>query len=508
MGLLIGSCSNDFLEKSSLSAIGAETFWKTERDAILGINGVYTVLQEQPMYGGCLNSTGNNGLAQYDCLGDNSYNQYEFEGMGNYVEGNADPNLLMFSNKWNTLYRGIARANLAIENIPTIPLTALSLSKRNAFLGQATFLRALFYMELAMYYEEAPLILKFQSLDEAYVPKNSYEEIKEQIIKDLDFAILNLPVTHPATQYGYATKNAARGLLARFQLYNKNYQAVVDLTTPMLGAFTLEPNYETLFSEAGENSKEIVFSVRFAQGTDNNGEFFSATFASVPKVNIQPMKNAVQTFYDLAGKPIPRTNPASLVKTNRDPRLAASVFFNGDIFNFSNPVATQTFRPAMTATGYGLKKYVRTRNAADGTGVGSKGGQDFIAIRYADVLLMRAEALVELNLLPEVYTLVNQVRKRTSVNMPAIEVAEGTNRTQSQLRSIVRQERRVELMFEGLRFYDLKRWGEVQLAYLRAQNDAVNGYTPQYRGKKSETFAIPLVELDANYNLTQNEAWK
>lgn len=508
MGILMCSCSDDFLALSSLSAINASTFWKTESDAILGINGVYTVLQEQPMYGGCLNSTGNSGLAQYDCFGDNSYNQYEFEGPGNYVEGNADPNLTLFSNKWNTLYRGIARANLAIENIPNIPVSALTVAKRDALLGQAYFLRALFYMELAMYYENVPLILKFQKLEDAYVPKNTYAEVSEQIIKDLDIAIISLPVTHPAGQYGYATKNAARGLLARFQLYNKNYQAVVDLTTPMIGAFTLEPTYETLFSEAGENSREIVFSVRFAQGTDNNGEFFSATFNSAPKINIQPMKNAIQAFYDLTGRPIPRTNPASLVKANRDPRLAASVFFTGDIFNFSNPVATQTFRPAMTATGYGLKKYVRTRIAADGTGVGSKGGQDFIAIRYADVLLMRAEALVELNQLPGVYTLVNQVRQRTSVNMPTIETAEGINRTQAQLRTIVRQERRVELMFEGLRFYDLKRWGEVQLAYLRAGNDAVNGYTPQYRGKKSETFAIPLNELDSNYNLVQNPAWQ
>ena len=508
IGLLMGSCSTDFLDKESLTAIPETKFWQTEADALLGINGIYTVLQDQPMYGGTLNVTGNTGLAQYDAFGDNAFNVWGYEGAGNYVQGNADPTFPLFSNKWNSCYRGIGRANEAIEKIAAIPTANLSDAKKAALLGQAYFLRALFYMELAMYYQDAPLILKFQSLEEAYVPKNTYEELSAQIVIDLTAAIEALPLTYPATQYGYATKNAARGLLARFQLYNKNYQAVVDLTTPMLGAYTLESNYSTLFTEAGESSKEIVFSVRFGIGIDNNGEFFSATYSpATPKVSMRPMKNAVQSFYGIDGKPIPRTNPASLQKANRDPRLAASVYFNGDEWNFDVTPAVK-FVASTSPTGFGLKKYLRTKVGTDLSPVFGKGGQDFIVIRYADILLMRAEALVELNLLQEVYTLVNQVRQRPSVNMPKIETAEGINRTQSQLRDIVRQERRVELMFEGLRFYDLKRWGTVQVAYLRMISDAATGYVPIYRGKRSETFAIPQTELDANKNLVQNPDWQ
>ncbi len=504
----MGSCSNEFLDKPSLTAIPETKFWKTEADAFLALNGIYTVLQDQPMYGGTLNVTGNTGLAQYDAFGDNAFNVWGYEGAGNYVQGNADPNYPLFLNKWNSCYRGIGRANEFIEKVQEIPSANLSDAKKAALLGQAYFLRALFYMELAIYYEEVPLILKFQKLEESYVPKNTYAELRDQIVIDLDAAIDALPVTYPTSQYGYATKNAARGLLARFQLYNKNYQAVVDLTTPMLGAFTLESNYSTLFTEAGESSKEIVFSVRFAVGIDNNGEFFSATYApATPKVSLRPMKNAVQSFYGIDGKPIPRTNPASLVKANRDPRLAASVYFNGDEWNF-DVVPPVKFISSTSPTGYGLKKYLRTKVGTDLSPVFGKGAQDFLAIRYADILLMRAEALVELDQKTEVYTLVNQVRQRASVNMPKIENAEGINRTQSQLRDIVRQERRVELMFEGLRFFDLKRWGGLQVAYLRMQADAASGYVPIYRGKRSETFAIPQTEIDVNPNLVQNPAWQ
>lgn len=106
------------------------------------------------------------------------------------------------------------------------------------------------------------------------------------------------------------------------------------------------------------------------------------------------------------------------------------------------------------------------------------GGHDFIVIRYVYILLMRAEALVELNQLTEVYTLVNQVRQR--VSMPTVQTAEGAALTQAALRDVVKHERRVELAFEGLRYFDLKRWNDVPNSFSRARTDAVTGYTPIY----------------------------
>src|SRR5690606_12661936 len=136
--------------------------------------------------------------------------------------------------------------------------------------------------------------------------KNTYQEVSDQIIADLTEAIAKLPASYPASQYGYATKGAALGLLARFHLYNKNYQGVVNATTTLMTmGYGLHNNYAQLFTEQGELSNEIVFSVRFFQDAlSNNTELFSATFFQAPKVDQQPMKNLVADYYCTDGKPI------------------------------------------------------------------------------------------------------------------------------------------------------------------------------------------------------------
>jgi hypothetical protein len=507
----LGGCSKNFTEKQSLTQIASDNFWKSESDAQLAINGIYDALQDRALYSGNLNAAA--GLTMYDCFGDNLYNNYKWEGPGNYMIGIATPTLEMFGSVWSSSYKGIARANAAIENIEKMSLTLISQPKKDALFGQALFLRALFYFNLAVYYEDVPLITKVQVLDEAYVAKNTYAEVMAQVILDLKDAANKLPAAYPAAQYGYATKGAALGLLARAYLYNKDYQGVVDVTNTLLTmGYTLHNNYAQLFTELGENSKEVVFSVRFNQDVSNNGELFSGTFLGNPAIDKLPMPNMVKDYYCTDGKPTttsPLYNPGTAAnnapqKLNRDPRLLASVYFRNDIF------LTDLNRAFATSpTTYGLKKYIRNSSVSS-TGISafSPGGQDFYVIRYADILLMRAEALVELNQLTEVYTLVNQVRQRPTVNMPTVQAVEGAALGQAQLRDIVRHERRVELAFEGLRFFDLKRWGLVQAAYNRAIADNVSGYTPIYLPGKSSVFPIPLSELNVNANLVQHPAWQ
>lgn len=500
--LLFFSCNEDFLERGSLTQLAESNFWQNEKDAQLGINGIYEVLQSRVLYSGNLNGTA--GLPQHDSFADNTFNNYKFEGPGNFVEARADPATGFFLDFWTANYRGIARANTAITNIENIPAGNISAANKALYIGQARFLRALFYMNLAIYFEDAPLILKVQTLEESYVPKNTYEELSAQIIADLQFATESLPITYLSDLYGYATKGAALSLLARFQLYNGNYQEVVNLTNQVLTlGYSLHNDYAQLFTESGEKSKEIVFSVRFLQDQSDNGETFSSTFAGIPKVNVQPMRNLVNDYYATDGLPISKSPlyKASTPKENRDPRLSASVYFRDDIFLVD---LDRPFR-GNTATTFGLKKYVRNSASASGIGVFAPGGQDFYVIRYADVLLMRAEALVETNQLNGVYALVNQVRAR--VKMPKVEDVEGTGLTQAQLRAIVRHERRIELAFEGLRFFDVKRWGEVEAAYKRAIDDKVGPYRPVYRGRQSEVFPIPQSEIDANKSLVQNPVW-
>ncbi len=499
-------CKKDFLDLSNLNEISSENFWKNEQDAALAINGIYDVLQERSLYSGNLNGIG--GLPIFDGIGDNCFGNYKFEGPGNFMEGNITPSHGLFGGLWGASYRGIFRANTAIENIPKIPLANIRDSVKKVYLGQALFLRALFYTNLAIYFRDVPLILEPKDPGEGAARKSTYAVTSAQIVKDLTEAIAVLPTSYPAGQFGYATKGAALGLLARFELYNKNYQAVVDATTQIMALnYNLHSNYSQLFTEQGELSNEIIFSVRFFQdGISNNTELFSATFLQAPKINIQPMRNLVNDYNCTDGRPItssPLYN-ATTPKANRDPRLAASIYFRNDIFLTDlNRAFTGN-----TATGFGQKKYIRSSASPTGISAFSPGGQDFYLIRFADVLLMRAEALVELNQLSEVYTLINRVRAR--VSMPAIEnvVGEGANRTQAQLKTIVQKERRIELAFEGLRYFDLKRWGQLQEAFQRATADNVAGYRPLYQALKANVFPVPESELNANGGIGQIFAWQ
>lgn len=505
LSFLMLGCTDDFVERSSLTQIAEGNFWQSESDAFLALNGVYAALQSRSMYGGNLN--GWQGFPGFDNIGDNAFNQFKWEGPGVFMEGTLNPASGPTGAIWNDLYRGIARVNLVIRNVGEISETLVDAETKNEILGQAYFLRSLFYFNLSVYFEDAPLILEPQTIEEAYVPKNSYAEITTQITEDLKLAVQYLPVSHPADLYGYATKGAALGLFARVQLYNQQYSGdfgVLNLTEQLLSlGYSLHPNYADLFNPASEDSDEIVFSVRFLRGDESSsGENFSATFAGTPKVDQRPMPNLVNDYYCTDGLPIatsPLFNPAD-ERENRDPRALATIYFKNDQY-FDNPV---TIFPGNGPTKYGMRKYIRRGPDAEGNREFADGSQDFYVIRYADVLLMRAEALAETGDISGAAMLVNQLRAR--VNMPSIEDAEGAV-NQSQMIEIVRHERRVELALEGLRFMDLKRWGTVEDAFMRAVSDPVGPYNPQYLGGRSEVFPIPQSEIDVNPNLVQHPDW-
>ena len=508
--MILLSCSDEYLDRSSLTQIAEGNFWKSESDAYLALNAAYSVLQSRSMYGGNLN--GWQGFPAFDCIGDNAYNQYEWEGPGVFMEGTLNPANGTTGGPtgviWNNSYQGIARVNDIIKNVTLMSDDLISPTSKNQVLGQAYFLRALFYFNLAVYFEDVPLILQPQTIDDAFVPKNSYAEVNAQIIEDLKFASANLPITQPANLYGYATKGAALSLFARVQLYNGVHTGefgVLSLTEQVLGlGYSLHPNYASLFTPANETSSEIIFAVRFLRGVGtNNGENFSATFLGTPKIDVRPMPNLAKDYYCTDGKPITISPLYSATdeRLNRDPRALATIYFKNDQY-MDNPVR---IFPGNGPTTYAQRKYIRRGPDADGNGISEDGSQDFYLIRYADVLLMRAESMAETNNISGATALVNQVRAR--VNMPSVQNAEGSV-NQFQMIQIVRHERRVELALEGLRFMDLKRWNQVEQAFIRADSDPVAGYTPQYLGHKSRVFPIPQNEIDVNTKLVQHPAWQ
>lgn len=498
------SCSEDYLDRPSLAQIGEGNFWTSESDALVALNGIYSNLQSGSMYGGSLN--GWQGFPGFDGIGDNAFNQYKWEGPGRFMEGSLTTDNGPVRSNWTDNYQGIYLANEFIEQVQATDL--IEEDTKPELLGQAYFIRALHYFNISVFFEEAPLITEVQELEDAYVPKNTYEEIYAQIVEDLAFASENLPESYSEDLYGYATKGAALSLFARVQLYNGVYQGangVLELTNQVLGlGYSLHPNYGQLFTPENENSSEIIFSIKFFRevGT-NNGETFSGTYAGTPKVDQRPMPNLVNDYYCVDGLPVdesPLFDPNN-EGANRDPRANATIYFPGDIF------LTDLNREftGNSPTGYGMRKYIR-REETNSESVRSfqPGSQDFYFIRYADVLLMRAEALAETGDVAGAMALVNQVRAR--VNMPSVESVEGMV-GQDEMLEIVRHERRVELALEGLRFIDLKRWGEVEAASIRALQDPVGPYNPQYLGERSEVFPIPQSELDVNPELEQHPAW-
>jgi hypothetical protein len=505
------NCSSEFIERPSENSLTAANFFQNEDQILLGLNGVYSSLQGPGMYGGGLNQW--QGIPGYDGLGDNAFNQYKWEGPGYFMEGIATPSTGIFNQLWTDSYRTIVRANLIIQKVKDISVDLIPETKKNELLGQAYFLRGLLYFNLAVFYEDAPLITEPQLLETAFVPKNTYDEITNQIIEDLKFASDNLPVAQ-SNLIGYATQGAALALFARVQLYNKQYtgpNGVLELTNKIIGlGYSLHPNYAEIFTEAGEQSQEIVFSVRFLQNAlTKNSETFSGTYGGTPKIDQRPMPNLVNDFYCIDGLKVTESPlfDADNQGLNRDPRANATIYFKGDIYyrpDADDPSQDRAF-PGNGPTTYGMRKYIRQApNPTLGITISGPGSQDFYVIRYADVLLMRAEAMVESGDVPGATELVNQVRAR--VGMPRVQDVEGAVGV-GQMRTIVRHERRVELALEGLRFMDLKRWGQVEAAVIRASGDPVPSYNPRYLEQRSSVFPIPQNEIDVNPELKQHIGW-
>lgn len=491
------SCSEDFLEKTDLNRISDKSFWSQKSDFEYGIMGCYDVLQSNALYGGGIY---NSGIRDHDCLSDNSYNSWRWQGVAFLAEGSIDPSHAFIANFWNANYKGIARCNKVIQFLDQVDF--LTENEQKNYQAEAKFLRGLFYFHLVNAYGDVPLILKPQTIEEAYVAKDSKDKVYKAILDDFEYAAANIG----DNKFPRVTKGAALAMLAKAYLYNKQYDLAAEKAKDCidLTKYSLFNDYSTLFTIDNEVNQEVIFSVRFESNLgDNNGERFSGTYKKVPQTHHQPMKNFVESFYCTDGLPITKSPlyDKSKEKLNRDPRLDVSILFNGDKLLADGTVFK--LNKNRDKTGYMMQKYVR--NISEFV---VNGGQDFYVLRYADVLLMRAEALIESNnLTSEVYDLINQVRAR--VSMPKIQDVEGDKLLQGQLRDILRHERRVEFGLEGTRYYDLKRWGTLEEAYTRIKADKVpTDLRTSYIGDKLLYWPLPLSEVDNNPKLEQNPLWK
>ncbi|MBK0383062.1 RagB/SusD family nutrient uptake outer membrane protein [Pedobacter sp. SD-b] len=503
---MISGCSKDFLNESNPNTLSEETFWQTPADVDRALAGCYSALQNNQMYNGSANYT-TAGLIRLDIITDDSYANNQGIDGGAVARGEHSPTDGYVNGLWTGCYRLIARCNVFLENVDRV--TSVPEASRNTMKAEVRFLRALAYQNLAMIFRDVPLITKTQTLAESKVPKNLNSEINAFIISELKdiSSSADLPIT--ATAVGRVEKGAALALLARQYLYVKDYPnaaATAKTVMDIPNRYDLKTPDSTLFKLAGESSKEIIFRVAYAGPSLGVGSGYAGYFSPAPPVGYVALPNLANEFYFKDGKP--KSTSALYVPsnelTNRDPRFDATFLTSKSLFR-GKPLTANNLVP----TGYRVRKFTEETSI-----VNFDSGQDFYVIRYPEVLLTRAEALVESGSYTEseVDGLIDKVRARAT--MPTVEAVEGTNLSQAQLRAIIRHERRVELAFEGLRFYDLKRWGiyeqEAVTKYLAVDKAAIPGLQGRLLiGEvKHSVFPIPQRELDANNALVQADEWK
>jgi starch-binding outer membrane protein, SusD/RagB family len=292
-----------------------------------------------------------------------------------------------------------------------------------------------------------------------------------------------------------------------------------------LGVYSISPAYKNLYTTAAENSSEVILDIQYIKGSLANDIFKTLGQQSMSSSSLYVPTKVMVDAYQMTnglgindvGSGFDPINPYN----NRDPRLKYSVFVPGDVLpngQVFNPKPTSTTGDAVgstftvSPTGFNVKKYVNAEDLTTTTNCGI----NLILMRYAEILLTYAEAKIELNQLdPSVYTAINQIRGRADVLMPAITAG----KTQAQLRTIVRQERLVELAFEGLRFFDIRRWriaetvmpgkvfGMTYVNPLGALTTVeVTGWL-NYWDNKYYLWPIPQLEKDLNPKLGQNTGY-
>lgn len=505
-GLLSGlaACKKSLLDRAPLDSVSTQIFWASESDVQSALAGVYSRLQQ--------NFLGYERV-YLDGLTDNAY-----------LDANTNqPNMLLMTtggisptlsgalpNMYSTPYRAISSCNFFLDNVDKAPVAE---AKKNQFKAEVRFIRALCYFDLVQSFGGVVIYRNYpKTLDEVKIAKSQKEEVYTFIEEDLDFAISNLP---DEKYNGHAVRGSAQGIKARVLLTQQKWAAAATLLQQIMtgaaGKFGLSNNYASLFKTAGQAAAavniEIMFSTQYlavsnpqrtspgAAGMDIELGWYSL---------MQPYKNLVDDYEMTDGKSItesPLYNSATPY-ANRDPRLDFTIKLPGEVWKNPNTNATWSGSYA-PATGFIMEKYVDLSRAPFTTTTATTTDQDYIHLRYADILLMYAEAKNEATG-PDasVYNAIDLVRARTGIAMPATDQAKYN--TKELLRGYIRHERRIEFALEGQRYNDLKRWN---IAHIKLPTLTTPANVPLKFETKNYLLPFQQSELDNNPNLKQNEGY-
>lgn len=485
----IYGCKKSFLDKNPTDQLAAGTFWKTQADADLALTGVYSYLVQGYNYTSSTN-TGlgwGSGTLYWETLSDNAFSGSFGTTPAGAIEAT---NGTIVQDAWQTPYRAIAACNIFLANIGKVNMDAKTM---NRYIGEVRFIRAYYYFLLTQVYGDAVLALRPLGKDSStyQLPRTAKSIVTDTIINDLNFAIANLPDTAYA---GHVVKGTAMGYLAKLYLTNQRWQEAAATAQAIISSnkfklYTGNGGYRGLFLKSGPmggqlNNPEIMFSGRYSIPA----EYSPADYLSTYSANFQPLKNLVDDYECTDGLPItssPLYNAASPY-ANRDPRLLATILVPGVLYKGGIVFQPST---AGSASGFLNKKNVDSTRA---TVIGTQSDQDWVYLRYAEVLLMYAEAQNEVaGPDASVYKAVNDVRGRASVNMPALPAG----LSQDSMRTRIRHERRIELAMEGQRYFDLKRW-KIDRIIMPTVKDPGTIPTPRTFPLRDTLWPVPQAEID------------
>jgi hypothetical protein len=476
VALLAFSC-NKLTEQPS-SVIESSKFYQTSADAIAAVNAVYSTLNSDPagdfpIYGRNLNLLICNGSDEQVYSPSNTNPDVRALGTATYVASND-----RVKKNWQQHYYGISRANVAIDHIPAIPFDTV-LQQR--LVREARFIRALLYFNLVRLHGDVPLVLHDPNsvdVNELKIARSPKDSVYAQIIADLQDAV-NLPKRYTGADIGRATSGAAHALLAKVYVTRRQWPAALAELQELINGgygYDLFTNYADVFQQATKNGKEHIFSVQF--GTNLGA-----------KNSTQSLSSGNFNSFNVAVYPgdIPADSALYQLFSAADTRRQVTFFttqYNaatGQTINFGAPRFAKFIDYSISPL---------TNQAISGI--------NFPVIRFADILLLYAEVLNELNGGPtaEAYAALNRVRTRAGI--PGL----AATLDQAAFREAVFLERRKEFIQEAQRWFDLSRRGGTYLYDALKKLPAKTG-----AAVKDTLYPIPQSEIDLNSKLTQNPGW-
>jgi len=518
LSVLFTSCESE-LDQTPLSTISPDNFYRNEADCRLALNAVYSDVGNRYTYGEQLPIQFMVGTDE--AVFSRSYNSWT---VGLYIHNASTVDL---ENTWRTLYRGINSANLLLENLPDAEFTEESRKLR--YEAETRFLRAFFYFDLVRWWGGVPL--RTASVGDATandIARSSAEDVYNFIITELEAVAPNLPLPSEEIEYGRVSRTAAWGLLARVYMTKagvplkhmpaESYAKVNEYCDLIInsGEHNLIENYEDVFMneiKGINNDTEVIFEVQFenqrSAGIREDGKHgnlngimcqqkdspyaYAFTYAGLSLINSYDQDNDERYDWNVANFKVDKKGDVKIQKNRYE-------WFPGKfrrIQKVDNADGSYSW--------IGLEPGDLDKNYT---------GINFPIIRYSDILLMKAEALNELDKTSEAVPFMNQVRNRAGLaNVDADLVA-----TAADFHEELMTERLREFCFEGIRKHDLIRWGVLveKLAELKTEMEAASVASSRewlYRSsinvaEKHYLMPIPLKEMNENKLMEQNPLWK